>query len=396
MLVSLSHFVAVAVLGVRTLPSRIGSALMTLIGIAGVVAALLVVLSIAVGLESVMAIDGAEDTVVIMQGGSDFELASSLEPEQLDAIAQAPGLAAGDGGPLLSEEIVVVVDVPKLATGTDAHIPLRGVGPAAPQIRNGFRIVDGRMFEPGKRELIVGSAVAAQYEGLAIGSEKRWGEATWRVVGKFASSGSVAESELWGDVRVLQPIYGYGGSVDSVHARLDSAAALPEFQNALTADVRANVRVDTYQEHYGKQSATLTRTLRLVGGVAGLLMAICAAFGALNTMYAAVAARSTEIATLRALGFAATPTVVSVLVESMVVAAIGGVIGIAIAYVGFDGLQASTMNWSTYTQVAFSFQVNAGLAAQGLGYALVIGFVGGLLPAVRAATRPIAAALREA
>ena len=390
-----SQFFSVATLGVRTLPSRASSVLMTLVGISGVVAALMVVLSIAVGLESVMSVSESSQAVIVMRAGSDFELASSLGSDAVDAIAQAPGLARTSRGPLLSTELLEVVDVAKVTTGTDAHIPLRGVQGTAPDIRDGFRIVQGRLFEPGTHELVAGIGLVEQYEGLVPGSTKSWNETTWRIVGTFTTGGTAAESELWGDIRVLQGIYGYGSAVDTVHAKLQTSDSFDAFAQALAADVRANVSVERYVDFYGKQSETLTGMLRWVGGVAGLLMATCAAFGALNTMYAAVAARTREIATLRALGFSATPTVMSVLIESLTIAAVGGGIGVAIAHAGFDGLQASTMNWATYTQVAFSFEVTGGLALQGIGYALAIGFVGGLLPALRAARLPVAAALRD-
>ena len=391
-----AQFIAVSSLGVRTLPARLGSALMTLVGIAGVVAALSVVFSIAEGLETVMNVTGSHNSVVIMQTGADFELASSLELEQVGAMKQAPGLDRDGQGPILSGEVVVVVDIPKTTTGTDAHIPLRGLEPAGYLVREGFRMVEGRRPEPGTRELIAGLSLAAQYDGLAVGATKHWGDVEWAVVGLFEADGSVAESELWGDVRVLQSIYGYGSGFNSVHAKLDSADALPLLKEALDADVRTPVSVETYKDFYGKQAESLTSLLRLVGGTAGFLMAICATFGALNTMYASVSARTREIATLRALGFDAAPTVVSVLIESLVIAAIGGAIGIAAAYIGFNGLQTSTMNWATYTQVGFSFVIDREIALQGMAYALGIGLVGGLLPAARAANLAVAVALREA
>ena len=219
---------------------------------------------------------------------------------------------------------------------------------------------------------------------------------TWAVVGVFTTAGSVAESEIWSDVHTLQPAYGFGSSVHSVHATLESPESFDAFRDALVEDVRANVLVERHRDFYGRQSAVLTSTLKTVGMIAGLLMGLCATFGALNTMYAAVSARGREIATLRAIGFGAGPTVFSVLSESLVIAAVGGLLGVAVAFIGFDGLESSTMNWATYTQVAFAFKVNTTLAVQGIAYALAIGLLGGLLPAIRAARLPVAVALREA
>ena len=392
----LSQFAAVATLSVRTLPARLGTSLMTLVGIAGVVAALLVVLSIAAGLEEIMQVSGTDNSIVVLRLGSENEMSSSLELETVRTISQTPGIRRDADGLLLSEEMVVVVDLRNKNTGTDAHVPLRGVALPATRVREGFEIIEGRMFEPGKHELIVGRSVWSGYEGLNVGSTKEWANVVWTVVGVFATAGSVAESEIWSDVHTLQPVYGFGSSVHSVHATLESPESFSVFRDALADDVRAAVFVERHRDFYGRQSAVLTSTLKTVGAFAGLLMGLCATFGALNTMYAAVSARAREIATLRAIGFGAGPTVFSVLCESLTIAAIGGLIGIAIAFVGFDGLESSTMNWATYTQVAFAFQVNSTLALQGLGYALAIGLLGGLFPAIRAARLPVAVALREA
>ncbi len=390
-----SQIVSVAMLSARTLPTRISTSLMTIVGIGGVVAAFLVVLSIAAGLENILRISGAEDSVIVLRVGSQNEMASSLELESVRAILQAPGIRSDDDGWLISEEAVVVVDLPKRTTGTDAHIAFRGVQLAATRVRSGFRILEGRMFNPGTRELIVGKGVVAGYDGLDIGSTKVWADAEWTVVGVFETAGSVAESEIWSDLHVLQPLYGLGSAVHSVQATLESPESFDAFRDALMDDARANVSVERHSDFYGRQSASLTSTLRTLGTIAGILMGVCATFGALNTMYAAVSVRAREIATLRAIGFGAGPVVFSILCESMVIAGIGGLLGIAVAFFGFDGLESSTMNWATYTQVAFSFQVTPQLAAQGLLYGLAIGLLGGLFPGVRAARLPVAVALRE-
>ncbi len=390
------QLLTVTTMGIRTFPARIGTSLMTLVGIAGVVAALLAVLSIAHGLDSVMLTSGARDRVIVLQAGNDNEMGGTLELPVVNAILEAPGIERRDGRLLASAELFVSVDVPKRTTGTDAQVPLRGVQTAGPTVRDDFTILSGRMFEPGKNELIVGVSVLGQSANLDVGSKQKWGSAEWTVVGIFGTGGSAAESELWCDVHVLQPIYNRGSSFQTLHAKLASPEAFTTFEAALANDVRTGVVVQRYSEYYGGQTATLTGTLRIIGRVIALLMGVCAAFGALNTMYAAVSARTREIATLRAIGFGTVPTVVSVLAESLTLALIGGLVGGALAYVGFDGLQASTYNWATYTQLAFAFQVTPGLLGQGLGYALAIGLIGGLFPAIHSARLPIAMALREA
>lgn len=392
----ISQLLTVATMGVRTFPARIGTSLMTLIGIGGVVAALLAVLSIAHGLDRVLTTSGARDAVIVLQAGNDNEMGSALDLSVVNAILEAPGIERRDGQPLASAELFVAVDVPKRETGTDAQVPLRGMQVAGPNVRDNFTMLSGRLFEPGKHELIVGAGVLGQSANLDVGSKPKWGRTEWTVVGVFSAGGSAAESELWCDVHVLQPIYNRGSSFQTLHAKLTSPAAFATFQAALANDVRTGVVVQRYSDYYGGQSATLTGTLRIIGSVIALLMGVCAAFGALNTMYAAVAARSREIATLRAIGFGALPTIVSVLAESLTLALIGGLVGGTLAYIGFDGLQASTYNWATYTQLAFAFQVTPGLLGQGLGYALAIGLVGGLFPAIHSARVPIAVALREA
>lgn len=383
-------------MNLRTLPERRGPSLVAVVGIAGVVAVLLAMLSIGAGLEDIMRSSGSPDTVIVLQTGRDSEMTSNLELEATRIIADAPGLRLGPRGPLASAELFVAVGLPKQSTGTDANVPLRGVQPAAFAVRDGFRIVEGRTFEPGRHELIVGRAAAAAFEGLEVGSVQRWGEVEWTVVGIFSTAGTVADSELWCDVRLLQPAYRRGSVFESVHARLESPAAFQEFKDALSRDLRVDVNVLRESDYYASHSAALTGSVRTVAGIVAVLMGICATFGALNSMYAAVSARTREIATLRALGFGAAPAVISVLAESLALALVGGVAGGALAYLFFNGYQATTMNWKTYSQVAFAFRVTPSLLAAGIVYALLIGLIGGLFPAQRAARLPVATALRDA
>ena len=391
----ISQLAALVAVNLRTLGQRRGSALSTIVGVACVVAVFVIVLSIGEGFRATMAATGSPDTALVLRGGSDSEMMSGLLVDSTRIIADAPGVARAASGPESSAELFVVVDLPKRSTGTDANVPLRGVQPAAFAVRKSFKIIAGRNFEPGKNEIVVGRGAAEQFAGLELGRTLRWGENQWTVVGVFSDGGSLSESEIWCDARVLQPAYRRGNTFQSVHARLESPAAFTVFKDALTADPRLDVKVVRESEYYAGQSEALTSLIRSLGGFITVLMALGAIFGALNTMYNAVASRTREIATLRALGFGRGPVVLSILAESLVIALLGAVIGGAVAYFGFNGFQTSTLNWQSFSQVAFAFKVTPALLVTGIVIALTIGLVGGLLPAIRAARLPVATALRE-
>jgi putative ABC transport system permease protein len=274
-------------------------------------------------------------------------------------------------------------------------VPLRGVSPNASKLRQGFRIVEGTSFTPGKFEVIVGRGAVKQFAGLEVGSKLRWGTTEWTVMGIFADRGSVAESEIWTDATVLQGAYNRGTSYQSTRVKLTSVDAMQSFKDALTSDPRLNVKVFSEKQFYEEQSHTLQTLVKYIGTSIAVLMGLGAVFAALNTMYSAVASRTREIATLRALGFGSGPVVVSVLAEALLLGLIGGLIGMAISYFAFNGLQASTMNFSTFSQITFAFTVTPKLLIQALIYALILGFIGGLLPSLRAAKLPITTGLRE-
>jgi len=391
----ISQLAALIGVNLRTLGQRRGSALSTIVGVACVVAVFVVVLSIGEGFHATMAATGSPDSALVLRGGSDSEMMSGLLIDSTRIIADAPGVARTAAGPQASAELFVVVDLPKRSTGTDANVPLRGVQPAAFAVRKDFKIIAGRQFEPGKNEIIVGRGAADQFAGLAPGDTHRWGENQWTVVGVFSDGGSLSESEIWCDARVLQPAYRRGNTFQSVHAKLESPAAFTPFKDALTADPRLDVKVVREDEYYAGQSQALTTLVRILGGFITVLMALGAIFGALNTMYNAVASRTREIATLRALGFGRGPVVLSILSESLVISVVGAAIGGAVAYFGFNGFQTSTLNWQSFSQVAFAFKVTPTLLVVGIVIALAIGLIGGLLPAIRAARLPVATALRE-
>jgi putative ABC transport system permease protein len=391
----ISQTIAVTALNLRTIPQRLGSSGVAIVGIAGVVVVLVSVLSIASGFTAAMRDSGSPTRAIVMRSGADSEMTSGLAGPEVDVIKQAAGIRHEGPTPLASAELYVVIDLPKKSTNTSANVPMRGVDRVAQQVRNEATIVDGRMFEFGTNEIIVGRGASRQFAGLTVGNQLRSGQNSWKVVGMFEADGGVAETELWCDVRVLQGAYRRGNTYQTVLVRLDSSDSFNTFRDALTSNPQVNVQVRRETEYYAQQSRTLSSLIRGVGfGIAGL-MGVGAVFGAILTMYTAVSTRSREIATLRALGFNATSVVVSVLAESLVLAAIGGAIGGLAAYLAFNGYQTSTMNFQTFSQVAFAFQVTPQLLVLGLVYALLMGLVGGLFPAIRAARLPIPTALRE-
>jgi putative ABC transport system permease protein len=391
----LKQTLAVTMVNLRTIPQRLGSSGVAIVGIAGVVIVLVSVLSIAQGFAAAMAASGSPVRALVMRSGADSEMTSGLGGAEVDIIKQAPGLRREGQTPLASAELYVIIDIPKISTNTAANVPMRGIEPPGTELREEFSIAEGRMFEFGTNEVVVGRGATVNFKGLRVGDTVVSGQNKWLVVGMFETDGSVAETEIWCDARVLQGVYRRGNSYQSMLARLDSSDSFNTFRDWLTANPQVNVQVRREADYYAQQSRALTSLIRTVGFGIAALMGIGAVFGAILTMYTAVSTRSREIATLRALGFNTTSVVVSVLAESLALAAIGGLIGGVLAYLAFNGYQTSTMNFSTFSQVAFAFQVTPQLLGMGLFYALAMGLVGGLFPALRAARLPIPSALRE-
>jgi putative ABC transport system permease protein len=392
---ALSQILAITLVNIRSIPQRLGSSAVAIIGIAGVVVVFVSVLSIAQGFRAAMTTAGDPRTAIVLRAGTDSEMSSGLSREQTQIIKDAPGLTRGADGPVASAELFVIVNHPKRSTGTDANVPLRGVEAGAFAVRPRLTMVEGRRFEAGRNEIVVGRAAAGQFAGLEVGKQVRWGENAWTVVGIFEADGAISESEIWCDARVLQGAYRRGDSFQSVYVQLEREDSLETFRSTLAADPRLNVMVERETDYLAAQSTVLQTIIRTVGFVIAGLMGIGAVFGAINTMYNAVASRTREIATLRALGFGAVAIVASVMAESAVLALLGGVLGGVLSWVFFDGYRTSTMNFQSFSQVAFAFRVTPVLLAQGLACALVMGLLGGILPAIRAARLPIVNALRE-
>jgi putative ABC transport system permease protein len=390
-----NQLVSVTAMNMRNLPSRIGTSLVAVIGIGGVVAVLVSLLSMGEGFRAALDLSGREDVAMILRGGSPDELSSSLSREEYNAIVIAPGIARDERGPIVSGELYTIVDLPMRSTGTGANVPFRGVGERAAELRQGFRIVAGRMFRPGQNEVIVGRGAFSQFDGIGLGEQVKWGSTVWRVVGVFEAGGSVSESEVWTDAVVLRGVYRRGNTVQIVRAQLTSAAALQTVRAALASDPRLNVSVRSEQAFYADQSRILLALIKYVGTTIAILMGVGAVFAALNTMYSAVSSRAREIATLRALGFGSTPVVASVLLESAVLGLLGGVVGGLLVYFGLNGYRATTLNFGSFSQLTFAFTVTPQLLVTGLWYSLILGLVGGLLPGIRAARVPVTTGLRE-
>jgi putative ABC transport system permease protein len=381
--------------GISTLRQRVGSSLVVVIGIAGVVGVLVAMLAMGEGFQSTLQQTGSDDTAIVLRGGSNAELNSVLDRDSVNVITQAPGVARGaDGKPVASAELSVVANLPKRSDpSVEANAQIRGVGDEAWALRPNVKITQGRRFKPGLRELVVGEGALRQFAGLEMGKQLRIAGQEWRIVGAF-ESGDSHDSELWGDAQTVASAYRRGSSAQSVTVRLTSAKAYDAFKAALSSDPRLKVDISTTREYFSKQSEALTKVIRVVGITVGVIMAIGAIFGALNTMFAAISARAREIATLRAIGFRGGPVVISVLMETMLLALLGGVLGGLIAWLIFNGYTASTLG-ANFTQVVFQFKVSPALLWLGIKWAMAIGFVGGLFPALRAARLPVTTALRE-
>jgi putative ABC transport system permease protein len=392
---ALRQIIAVALFNLRSIPERMGSALTAAVGIAGVVGVLVGVLAIAQGFRATLVNTASPEVAIVLREGAENEMASGLARDVSRIIADAPGIARNENGPIASAELFVIINLPKRGAGTDANVPLRGVQQTAYDVRGNIKIEQGRPFEPGKNEVIVGTGAVRSFSGLDLGSEVKMGQVTWKVVGIFSADGGVAESEIWADSEVLAPAYNRSENFQSVAVRLESKDKFQEFEDALTSDPRLTVKTQLQADFYAEQSKMMTMFITTIGFFIASLMAVGALFGALNTMYSAVAARTREISTLRALGFGRGPVVASILVESVILSLAGGAIGALAAYLLFDGYRASTMNFSSFSQVTFAFQVTPVLLATAIVFATLIGLAGGILPAIRAARLPIASGLRE-
>ena len=390
----LTQAFAITGINLKSIPARWGSSLVIVVGLAGVVAVFTALLAMATGFVATLKSTGRADAAIIMRGGSQAELNSGLDRDSTELVKQQPGIALGaDGKPLASAELIIIAElIRKDDVKNGANISVRGVEEDAFALRPQLKIVAGRRFTPGLRELIVGRGVLRQFQGAEIGKVLRMRGSEWTVVGEF-ESGDAHESELWTDANVARTTFGRLGS-SSVLVALDGPDGLEKLKAAVAADPRLTVDVVREQDYFSAQTENFRKTIGFLAGVVTFIMALGAVFAALNSMYAAVAARAKEIGTLRAIGFGGVPVLVSVMIEALLLALAGGALGALIAYVLFNDLSVATLG-QNFTQVVFNFKVTPQLVSRGLVIAVLIGMVGGFLPAIRAARQPVTSSLRE-
>jgi len=391
---SLTQIAAVSAMNIRSLPQRVGTSSVVVIGIAGVVAVLISVLAMSTGFIRTLQKTGPEDRAILVRTGSSAELVSVLSNEAALTIADSAGVKkGGDGHPLASPETLLIMSLKK-KDGDDASVPFRGLTQVGFAVHPEIKITSGRMFNPGVNEVIVGKSALRLYRGLDVGSQIKLFGATWTVVGTFESGGSGRESELLADKQTLNSAYQRGNGEQSVWVVVDPQGGFQTFKDAITTNPQLQVDVSTEKDFGARQASAISSILKIVAYVVGGIMAIGAVFGALNTMYSAVSTRSREIATLRAIGFGPVPVVVSVFVEALLLAFIGGAIGALTAWLMFNGHSVDTLGGGFGGQLIFDLAVTPGLVALGIIWACVIGVIGGLFPAIRAARLPVATALR--
>jgi len=389
---------AVTAMNVRNIPERWASSLVAVVGIGGVTLVLIAVLSIAAGFRQALELSGSKDVAVVLRSGATNEMSSGFGQEQVVIISDAPGIKRDENSKAIhSGELYVLADGKLRGKDATANMPLRGVPPSAPLLRKSFKIEEGRMMREGTNEIIVGDGVLATYENVEVGKTVRWGNVDWQIVGRFSDDGGVAESEAWADVRLVQQAWNRGSSFQSVRLKLtdDSDATFKKLKDALTKDPRLQVDVKREPEFYAEQQAAMSTLVNGAGTIFAIMMGLAAIIAAVNTMFNAVDSRVREIATLRALGFGGTAVIVSVLVEAILLGAAGGLLGGLLAYLFINGMTSSTMNFNSFSQISYAFTVTPGLLIAGIIYGLVLTFIAGVVPGIRAARLPITSGLRE-
>jgi putative ABC transport system permease protein len=379
----------------RSVKARWTSAIVAVMGIAGTVGVFVAMLSLAHGFRATLVASGSPDNALIVRAGATSEMVSGVGLDSVKIIQDEPGIARGSNGSLVTAEAVLMAPIPLRSTGTDANVEVRGVSPNVLEIRKQVRIVQGRMFSPGLAEVVVGKNANTTYTGLTLGNTIGLGTMQWKVVGVFDAGGSSFDSEVWADPHLLTAAYNRPDTFfQSVTVHLTSPDSLKVLKDAISTDPRLNLDVMREIDYYAKQSTNMTTLITRLGGFVAFVMAIGAVFGALNTMYSAVADRGREIATMRALGFGGPSVVFSFLLEALLISFVGGLLG-CLAVLRLNGITTSTINFQTFSNLAFAFKITPGLLAEGIIFALVMGVLGGFFPAVRAAGLPVATALRE-
>jgi putative ABC transport system permease protein len=378
----------------RSMIVRKGTAAMTAGGIAMVVAVFVMTLALAQGFKATLVASGSPGNAIVLRKSATAETVSAVLRSDVPIVESLPQVARGsDGRPLSSPELVTIIALPRQTDNQPANVPVRGVGPRAFEVRETLTFVEGRRFTPGTREINVGRLAVGRFKGLTVGSDLKFGSTTWKVAGVFTADDAAFESEVWGDVELMGPAFQRAG-YQSITVKLADPSMFDSFKAAVEGDPRLYLQPHRELDYYAEQSLAMTTVIRVFGTFVTLILSIGAMFGAMNTMYAAVAYRTREIGTLRALGFSQFRVVTAFLAESIALAVIGGVLGCILA-LPVHGLSTGTTNFSSFTEVAFKFRITPALMAGGLVFSAVMGAVGGLLPAIRAARIPVARALRE-
>jgi putative ABC transport system permease protein len=379
----------------RSIRARWTSTIVAVLGIAGTVGVFVAMLSLANGFRATLVASGSPGNALILRAGSPTEMMGGVTLDSVRVVQDAPGVARDSSGPLVTQEVVGVMPFPLISTGTDANVQVRGVSSNVLRVRTFAKITEGRMFQPGLSEIVVGRNASRTYAGLTLGNTVQFGGGRWQVVGIFDAGGSAFDSEIWCDAKLLNEILKRPDNIfQSVTVHLASPQTFQQFKDAVTSDPRMNVDVTREIDYYAKQSTTMTRLITVLGGLVAAIMAIGAVFGALNTMYSAIAERGREIATMRAVGFSSSNVILSFLFEALSISLVGGILG-CLAVLPLNGFTTNTMNFQTFANVAFAFKITFDLLLLGIVFALIMGVLGGMLPAIRAATRPVAVALRE-
>jgi putative ABC transport system permease protein len=380
---------------VRSVKARWTSTIVAVLGIAGTVGVFVAMLSLARGFKATLVASGSAGNVLALRAGSPTEMMGGITLDSVKLVQDKPGVARDQNGtPLVTQEVVGVVPFPLISTGTDANVQVRGVSPNVLSVRKFVKIDKGRMFQPGLSELVVGKNASTTYAGLKLDNTVNFGGGRWKIVGVFDAGGSAFDSEVWCDSKILNEVLKRPDNVfQSATIHLTSPAAFNEFRDAVTKDPQLNLDVMTEVDYYAKQSRTMTTLITVLGGMVAFIMAIGAVFGALNTMYSAVAERGREIATMRAVGFGGGSVVFSFLIEALLISFVGGVLG-CLAVLPLNGFTTQTLNFQTFSNLAFAFKITLDLLIGGVVFALVMGVLGGLPPAIRAAGRPVASTLR--
>ncbi len=379
----------------RSIRARWTSTIVAVLGIAGTVGVFVAMLSLAHGFKATLVASGSPGNALLLRAGSPSEMMGGVTLDSVKIVQDAPGIARDAVGPLITQEVVGVIPFPLITTGTDANVQVRGVSPNVLRIRTFVKMAQGRMFQPGLSELVVGKNAAHTYAGLKLGDSVAFGGGNWKVVGIFDAGGSAFDSEVWCDSKILNDVLKRPDNIfQSVTVHLTSPAAFQQFKDAILTDPRLNLDVTREVDYYAKQSTVMTTLITVLGGLVAAVMAVGAVFGALNTMYSAVAERGREIATMRAVGFSSWNVILSFLFEALLISFVGGVLG-CLAVLPLNGLTTSTMNFQTFSNLAFAFKITLSLLLMGVLFALVMGVLGGMFPAIRAARRPVAQALRD-